>query len=228
MNKVNRKLILSLCVLFAAKALSYRLPHDSYSIMDYLFRPIHIGSSVVYPANILTLILFIAASFGILTTERFRRHIKLIGLLYIILILIPIMGLFLDFTRIAYHSAAKDGINSVDIQQSNISLSQVNNSTVIDVYVVLRNYSFHNNEVGIRVYFPKSLREYTGITYYDFDAKYNVEHYSNRNTAFQQITFNAPSMQSAGAPLPSNWRYEDFKYELFDEERTVTILEHGQ
>ncbi len=154
MTKDNKRLMISLCIIFLAVALSYQLPHDSYSILQYAIHPIKIGNSILYLDSILCLILLIIGISGVLTAERFRRSVKFLRLLFILFILIPLMGLVIDFARITYHTVARDGIHSVDLKDTELSLVQLNNSTIINVHLVLRNYSLSNQEFGIRVYLP--------------------------------------------------------------------------
>ncbi len=227
MKKDDRRLMINLGVIFLAVALRYPLPHDSYSILQYIIRPIHLDSSILYPANIILLAMFIIGIYGVMTTERFRRHMRILGLIYILLIIIPLMNLTIDFARIAYYTAARGGVHSVDIKDSEISLSQVNGTTIIDVSLVLKSYSFYDNEFGIRVYLPEALSKYTGISCYEFEPKYHTHNYSNTLNVNQQIIIDTLNTEALYSFPPAKWQFEDVKYELFNDKSTVTVIRHG-
>jgi hypothetical protein len=227
MKKDDKRLIIYFGVIFLAVVLNYPLPHDSYSILQYAFHPLQTENSIFYLAKIIYLILLVIGISGVLTAERFRRGIKLVKLLYILCILIPLMGLVIDFARVTYHTAARDGIHSVDIKSSDLSLSQTNGSATININLELKNYSFYDNKFGIRIYLPKTLSEYYGKESYEFDTKYQTHNYSNKLDVTQLILVGTPNTEARNSFPPDKWQYEDVKFELFDDKRTVAVIRHG-
>jgi len=230
MNKDNKQLIKYLGIIFIAVLLIYRLPHDSYSTMQYIIKPIRYGNTVFYFSGMVPLILFIIGIRGILYLEKFKDKNKIFMFLFIILILIPVMKWSLSFTRSNYHWIMRDGLNSVDITDSNIGLG--NNGTddtlTIDFNFKIIDYSRSGNKVKIRVYLPKTLSNFTGKEVYEFENTYRT--YGSRRplNISEQIIVKTDNNNNAEDQLfKANWFWEDYQYEIFNENDAVRIKEHG-
>jgi len=65
----NRKLLTYIGILFLIALLTYQVPHRSYSILEYLIRPVKMGSGVLSLSGIVVIILFIIAVRGLFNLE---------------------------------------------------------------------------------------------------------------------------------------------------------------
>lgn len=55
LSKDNKKLLKYLGILFILGLSAYKLPHDSYSIIQYIIRPIRYKNSTIYLSGIVPL-----------------------------------------------------------------------------------------------------------------------------------------------------------------------------
>lgn len=229
MNKDNNNLIKYLGIIFIAVLLAYRLPHDSYSAIEYIIKPIAIGNSVLHLSGIVPLILFFIGIRGILYLEKFKDKNKVFMFLFIVFIIIPVMKWTLDITRTNYHLIMKDGLNAVDIIDSKINIG--NNSTdhtlTINFNFKIIDYSRSKNEFKIRVYLHKALSDYTGKEFYEFENTYKTYRGIRSMDIREQITVKSDN-NAEEQLFKTNWFWEDYQYEIFNENYAVRIKEHGQ
>ena len=115
MSKENKELLKYLGILFLAVLLTYKLPHDSYAIIQYIIKPIKYKSAVFYFSGIIPLVLFIIGIKGLFNLERYAGKSKMLIFIVVVLIVLPTMRWALDFTRTSYHWLMKDGVKAVDI-----------------------------------------------------------------------------------------------------------------
>lgn len=227
MSKDNKKLIMYLCILFITVLLAYKLPHDSYSVIHYIIRPIRFGNTVLYLTGLIPLILFFLSIRGIFRLERFAKRSRIGIFLFIIIIILPLMNGTIDFMRTNYHWLKKDGINSVDIKESDINLVSSNGSTKIIVKLELVDYSRSSHQFNIRVYLPESLSNYAEREYYEFDNDYRIHGVHDKLNVEEEIVINAGSSAIDNKSLDTNWFWEETKYELYNEDEEVIIIDHG-
>lgn len=227
-NKDNKKLIKYLIIIFTAVLLTCRLPHDSYSVIQYIIKPIRSRDSVLFLSGLVPLILFIIGIRGILYLDKFKDKNKIFMFLLIIFILIPLMKWSLSFTRSNYHWIMRDGLNSVDIKDSNINLSNngTDNILTINFNFKIIDYSRSGNKVKIKVYLPKSLSNYTGKEVYEFKNTYRTYgSYRPLNISEQIIVKTDNNVEDQ--LFKSNWFWENYQYEIYNENDSVRIREHG-
>jgi hypothetical protein len=62
LRRHNKELLKYLGIIFIVVLISYKIPHDSYSISQYVIRPIKFRNSVLYLSGILPLALFLLVS----------------------------------------------------------------------------------------------------------------------------------------------------------------------
>lgn len=133
----------------------------------------------------------------------------------------------IDFARTNYHWIKNDGINSIDIKESDITLNSSNDSTIIKISLKLKDYSRRHNEFKIRVYLPKSLSEFTGKEYYEFENLYEMDGNDYILNVNEQIVVDTENADKLDNLFDNYWYYEDVKYELYDDNETVDIIKHG-
>lgn len=229
LNKDNKRMLKYLCVLFIAVLITYKLPHDSYSIIQYIIKPIRHDHSVTHLSGIIPFILYMIGIRGIFNLERFANKSRIVTFLLIVVIIIPFMKWTLDFTRTNYHWIMKDGLNAVDINESKISLANHNDSNIkIIVKIELIDYGRSQNKFKIRVYLPKTLRENLGREYIELEQYYMT--IGNRRTTLtvnEQIVVHLDDANLQDKIFDSQWYWEDTKYELYNDNEVVEIIDHG-
>ncbi|MGO1469222.1 MAG: hypothetical protein ACTHW2_04290 [Tissierella sp.] len=230
MNKDNKNLLKYLGILFLTVLLTYKLPHDSYSIIEYIIPPIKTkGGGVFYLSGIVPLILFIIGVKGLFKLERFEDNSKLLLFFVTIIIVIPLMKWTIDVSRTNYHWIKDDGLKSIEIEESSISLTGSDDEIVMNVSLELKDYSRSRNEFKIRVYLPENLKEHTGKRFYDLE-NYYITHNGRRNTSTIEEDIAIKSIngeEEAERLFDSNWYLEDMKYELYNNEEKVEFIQHG-
>lgn len=225
MSKDSIKLIKYFGLIFIAVLISYELPHDSYSLIQYIIKPIKFNHGEIYLSGIIPFIIICIGIKGIWGLERFEKKNKIWIALLIFVLVIPFMKWTIDFARVNYHSLRNDGLNAIEIQESNIRLGSTDDSTKINITLKLKNYSRRHNEFKIRVYLPKSLSEYTGKEYYELE-NYYVMRGNNTLNVNEQIVVKTKHTDEYDDFLNSNWFYEEVKYELYDDKESVYNIEH--
>ena len=173
------------------------------------------------------LTLFIFGMKGLFKLERFADKSKLLIFIAVVLIFVPAMKGTLDFSRTNYHSIKGDGLEAVDIEESNMSINSTNDEMVISINLKLKDYSRKENKFKIRVYLPESISAYTGSEFYDLDNDYYT--HGNRGTynVQEEITIKSNNNHEMSQLFDSRWYQEDMEYELYNGEETVKIIKHG-
>lgn len=226
MDKDNKKLLKYLGIVFIAVLLTHKLPHNSYSIIEYIIPPIRNNNSVIYLSGLVPLILFVVGIKGFFKLERFKGKSKLLVFIAVIVIVIPLMTWTLDFSRTNYHWIKDDGLRAIDIEDSNISLSGSDSKTTVKVNMELKDYSRKQNKFKIRIYFPESLNSYTGKEFYEFENYYFT--HGNRNiTNIEEEIILKLDKENTDKLFQSKWYWENVEYELYNDEEAIKIIQHG-
>jgi len=128
MTKDYKGLLKYLGLIFIAVLLTYKLPRDSYSIMQYIIKPIRFENSILLISAIVPLVLFIVAIKGLFKTEPLAQKSKIAIFIIVLLLIIPLMKSSLDIAKNAYFWTMKDELKSIDITDSKISFSEINDN----------------------------------------------------------------------------------------------------
>lgn len=227
MSKENKKLIKYLGIIFIAVVLTYKLPHDSYSIIQYLISPIRTRNGVIFLSGIIPLILFIIGFKGLSKLERFADTDSVVVFIAVVIIVIPLMRWTLDISRTGYHWIKDDGLRAVDIKESNISLQGSNDELIIKVNMELKYYSRKQNKFNVRVYLPETLKEYTGKEFYELENHYYTHKDMRMSHIQENITVKIDDSFDESKRSGSQWFWEDMEYELYNSDETVRIIHHG-
>lgn len=226
MIKDNKNLLKYLGFIFISIILTYKLPHDSYSIIQYMIPAIRHNNSVTYLSGIVPLIFFIIGIKGIFNLERFKSKNKLLVFILVIAIIMPLMTKTLDALRVSYHFIRRDGLQAIDIKDSDVNIDSLDDKTVMKINIDLKSYSTRQSEFKIRIYPPKSITTYTDEEYYEF-KDYYFTHGSNSTTSVEEdIVLNLTSKE-VNEVYKSNWFWDDIVYELYNDKESVKIIQHG-
>lgn len=76
MDTDNKKLFKYLGIIFISVLICYKLPHSSYSIIEYIIRPIRINYTTIYLAGLIPLVLFIIGIKGLFKLKRNEKKSK--------------------------------------------------------------------------------------------------------------------------------------------------------
>lgn len=223
MKKDNKRLLLYLGLLFLAELLIYKLPHDSYSIVQYMIKPIRDGGSVFYISSIIPLALFMISIIGFINLERFANKSKLLIFVLVVVIIMPLMKWSLDFSKTNYYWIKQERLNAIDIAEPNISLSGTNDELTITIKFKLVDYSRSTNEFKFRVYLPESLGEYSGVKIYESQNNYRT--YGNRGELNVEESM-VVDLENENI-LDFQWSKEEVIYELYNEDEVVKNIDHG-
>lgn len=226
MDKDNKNLLKYLGIVFIAVLLTHKLPHNSYSIIEYIIPPIRNNNSVIYLSGLVPLILFVVGIKGLFKLERFKGKSKLLVFIAVIVIVIPLMRWTLDFSRTNYHWIKDDGLRAIDIENSNISLSGSDSKITVKVNMELKDYSRKQNKFKIRIYLPESLNSYTGKEFYEFENYYFTHGNRNITNIEEEITLKLDK-ENTDKLFESKWHWENVEYELYNDEEAIKIIQHG-
>ena len=227
MSKENKKLLQYLGIILIAVLLTYKLPHDSYSIIQYIIPPIKGENSVTHLSGIVPLILFIIGIKGLFNLERFADKSRLLIFMAVVLVLIPAMKWTLDLSRTNYHWIKGDGLKAIDIEESDISVRTSNDEKVISMTLELKDYSRKQNKFKVRVYLPQGLRDHVGEEFYNFESDYYTHGRRSISNIREEIGIKPNDDYETSELSDSKWYWEDVKYELYNDEEKVEIIRHG-
>ena len=222
-NNDNKRILKGLGIVFIAVLLNYKLPHRSYSIIEYIIRPIKKGNTTIYLAGFVPLILIIVATNILAKVEKLRYTNTSLIFIAILIIIMPIMRKGLDITRTVYHLLAADGLYSVEILDKQTSLNIGDNNAKIDIKLNLKDYGKGDKVFKVRTYFPKKLKEIMGEDYYESERVHRT--YGNRKVrSIDEVIVFELKEERLRDKLFDYWREDDkFEYELFNEEEAVRI-----
>ncbi len=225
MSDDNKKLLKYLAIIFIAELLIYKLPHDSYSIIEYIIKPIRRGDSVIYLSSIVPLILIFERIKGLSGLGRFKNKSKVLIFIVVMTILLPIMKWTLDVTRMSYHWLVDDGLSAVDIVDANVSLHTINDETKMNIKLELKDYGRRKKDFKIRIYFPKRWEAYFNKEYYELERRYRTYGYGKIKKVEEEIIVKLkdPSRKDL---FDSRWDWGSFEYKLYNEKESIRIIDH--
>ena len=227
MSKDNKSMLIHLGMLFLAMLLIYKIPHDSYSVIQYMIKPIREGGGVFYISSVIPLTLILLGIIGLVNLKRFANKNKILIFLLVVVIIMPIMKWSLDSTRTIYYWVKQDKLNAVDIEEPSISLSSNNEKLTITMKFQLINYSRGTNNLKFRVFLPEALRKYTGMNIYESVNNYIISGNRNKLNVEEAIVVDLENSATQNNKPDSTWFYEDIKYELYNDVEVVEIIHHG-
>lgn len=229
MKEDNKSLVKPLGLIFLAVILSRKLPHKSYSIIQYIIRPIRIKNSTIYLSGLIPLILLIKATKEMGSLERFKHRSKLFIFIFIVGITGLLMNRLLDVGRTTYHWLGRDGFLAIELEDEGISSSRINDDMKIHVALELKDYGKKPKAFKIRIHTPKLAEESLGQAYYESNTEYRT--YGNRQVL--KINEEIPIKLKKGQ-LQGGRDYEFYErfrqsieYELYNEEESLHFSTRG-
>jgi len=226
-SKDNKKLFLYLGIIYALVLMKHKLPHNSYSISDYIMSPFINKIDGFNVIGIIFIIIFVICAANINTLERFIKRSPVFIFLILIVFVLPAMNYSINGARTLYHYVANDGLNALDLKNTNISTTCNEDDLVININLILDNYGRSGNAFKVKVYLPESLSSIIGTDSYETDSFY----YSSPNE--KEISIMTSLVVKADAAmqeeiLNSKWEEDGMNFELYDDEEVVKIIKHGR
>ncbi|AHF07224.1 hypothetical protein [Desulfitobacterium metallireducens] len=228
MTKDIKELMKYLGLIFISVLLTYKLPRDSYSIMQYIIKPIRFENSVLFISAIVPLALFIVAIKGLFKTEPIGIQNKIAIVIIVLLMVIPLMKGSLDLAKNAYFQAMKVELKSIDIKDSNLSFSDINeHQATLSISLSLTDYGRNDSNFKVRMYLPESLKEYVQADFLEFDESYQT--FGNRQilNITKKITVPLEEGTNGEKIMDTHWYWDTFKYELYNESNSSELVYHG-
>jgi len=212
-------------MLFLAVLVSYKIPHDSYSVAQYILKPIKSGNGTFYTSALIPLAFGLIGIIGFINLKRFENRNRTIIFILTLVIILPLMKWSLDFTRTNYNWITHEKLNAVDIENPNISLSANNDKLTITFNFVAENYSRSNNQFKFRVILPETLRECIGEKSYESENTYTAHANRSKLTVNESMVIDLKN--DVNQIFDSPWYNQDVIYELYNDSEVVKIIDHG-
>lgn len=228
MTKDYKDLLKYLGLIFITVLLTYKLPRDSYSIMQYIIKPIRFENSNLTLSAIVPLVLFIVAIIGLFKTEPISIQNKIAIFIIVLLLVIPLMKGSLDLAKNAYFWAMKDELKSIDIKDSNISFSDINkDQATLNVSLSLTDYGRNDSNFKVRMYLPESLKTSFQADFLEFDESYQT--FGNRQilNITKKVTVQLEEGTTGEKIMDTHWNWDNYKYELYNASNSTELNYHG-
>lgn len=226
MDTDNKKLFKYLGIIFISVLIWYKLPHSSYSIIEYIIRPIRINYTTIYLAGLVPLVLFIIGIKGLFKLKRNEKKSKFFIFIVTVFVIIPIMKWSLGFARSSYHFIIKDGLNSLDITDSKVNLGSNNNDFSINVNMEIIDYGSSNKDFKVKVYLPKSLTDILGEEVYDLERSYNTYGHKGKIYVNEKIVLKNVNEKMHGEIFETMWSFDPIRYELYNNDQSIKIVDY--
>ncbi|MBS4537098.1 hypothetical protein GOQ27_01410 [Clostridium sp. D2Q-11] len=227
MSKGNKNLLKYIGILYLSVLTTYKIPHDSYSIAEYIIRPIKIGGGTLYLWGVAPLILFIVGFLGLTRLDRYKNRNKLIVFLFIVIFILPIMKLTLDVARTNYHWIMGDELESIEIEDSDLHISRINNEAFLQLNIQLKDFNKNENKFKIRLYYPKDIQEYIGKEHVDLEAYHFTYGERSSSSINETIDIDLDSRTLDKIEADYNWQDQDYKIEIYNENEEVMNIVRG-
>ncbi|TCT17174.1 hypothetical protein EDC18_101472 [Natranaerovirga pectinivora] len=229
MNKESKKLLKSLGFIFIGLLLTTKLPYDSYSIIQYVIRPLTYNNTTLYLSGIVPFFLIIVGLTRLFEVEYFSQVNKIAIFLLMVIIIMPTMNSTINTVRASIFRVINDELKSLDLVESNLSINSGNASDSIHFIVKLKiiDYSNFPSNFNIRMHIPKNLKPYFDTDYLEFDDSYQT--YGNKQilTIHQRFTLPAERVYGRDNNFDNYWK-ESFELELYNENGSVILLHRGR
>lgn len=217
-------------IIFLGLLLIHRLPHNSYSVMQYIIPPISFQKGgTLHLAGLPMLILFIYSFIKIVNLRKFAEKNKFFVFLIIIVVAIPLMRESIQFTRSTYHAIVQSGLASVDcnFDKSSINVAWGESREVtVNVNLELINYGRNHNQFKVRIHIPEKWQAYFDVDYLQLEETYTIDGYRNTIKIQEQLNLEITERYTVEDARNHPWYYETFHYELYNDKESIMIVDH--
>jgi len=227
LSKDIKGLLKNLGLIFISALLTYKLPRDSYSVIQYLIPPIRFENSVLYLSGLFPLILLIAGIKGLFKLRWFENRSRLLVIITVFVLMMPIMRGSLDRAKSIYLSQF-EGLRAIDLKDVDIQITGLKgNEATIKVKLGLIDYGSGNRNVGVRMYLPESMKSLINRDFVDFKDSYNTYGRSREINIEKEINVQSADGATIDDIIDSHWDWETVYFDLYNDKSFSMLIYHG-
>lgn len=228
MGKNLKRLFIYLGLILISIILTYKLPQDSYSIIQYAIKSIRFENSVLYLSGLVPLVMLFIGIRGLYRLEWFADKSKILIIIIVLILVLPTMRGTLDMAKTIYLSNLNEELRSIDLKDIDIKISDItDNEAAMNIKLELTDYGKGMNDFQIRMYLPDSLKAYFNKDFIDFEESYKSYGYGYQIIIDKQISAQLADGITKENILNSQWYWETFEFELFNDLGSSKIIYHG-
>lgn len=228
MDRDYKGLFKYLGLIFISVLLTSKLPRDSYSIIQYIVQPIRFENSVLYLSGLIPLAMLFIGIRGLFKLKWFAEKSKLLIFILVIALVVPMMRSSLDFVKASYFRMMDNELSAIDFKDTNITILEIkDNEATINVRLALTDYGRDAKDFKVRMYLPESLENYFMADFLEFEELYETYGDQHELNIDKKITVQLAEGTSVDDIWDTNWDWETFKYELYNDSSSTELIYHG-
>lgn len=228
MDKDYKGLFKCLGLIFLSVLLTCKLPRDSYSIIQYIVLPIRFENSVLYLSGLIPLAMLFLGIRGLFKLKWFAEKSKLLIFILVIALVVPMMRSSLDFVKASYFRMMDNGLTAIDFKDTNITFLEIkDNEATINVRLALTDYGRDVRDFKVRMYLPESLENYFKADFLEFEELYKTYGDQHDLNIDKKITVQLAEGTTVDDIWDTNWDWETFRYELYNDSSFTELIYHG-
>ncbi len=228
MGKNLKGAFIYLGIIFISMILVYKLPQDSYSMIQYIIKPIRFENSVLNLSGLVPLIMLFIGIRGLFRLEWFADKSKLLITIIVLILVMPAMRGTLDMAKTIYLSNLNNEMRSIDFKDIDIKVSSITDHDVtLNIKLELTDYREDMSDFQIRMYLPDSWTVYFDKEFIDFEESYKSFGRRSPIIVDKEILVQLADGITRDNVLDSQWYWETFEFELFNNIDSSKLIYHG-
>lgn len=227
-SKDIKALLKYLFVIFISVFLVYPLPHDSYSIIQYIIKPIRFDDSVLFLSGLLPLaILFIGVK-GLFKLRWFANRSKILVTIIVLLLVIPLMRGSLEIVKSTFLSSLNEELVSIDLEDVKIEFEEItDNEAIVNVKLALIDYGKEKRKFNVRMQLPESLKVCFNTDFLDFEESYNSFGNNHKIIINKRMKAKLADGIEIEDVMDSHWYWETYYFDLYNGKNSSKLIYHG-
>lgn len=189
METNNKRFMIAIIIIIAMILMCIELPYSDKSIVQFIIPVIHFKTNgairgSLFLSGIIPLIGLIWGYIQIVRSNRLNRS-KLFIFIVLFFLVVPVMTKSLEIIKSPIYMLAK-GTDSIEIIESDLSLSSTEELSYLDVSIELKSYKTNMNEISGTIKLSDKLSEYLETTSYIIDDSIRIG-YNQKETISDSI-----------------------------------------
>ncbi|AET67776.1 hypothetical protein Desor_2172 [Desulfosporosinus orientis DSM 765] len=227
MSKDSKGLLKYLGLIFISLLLTFKLPRDSYSVIQYLIKPIRFENSVLYLSGLGPLILLIVGIKGLFKLRWFENRSRLLAILMVFVVIMPIMIKSLNIAKSICFSQY-EGVQAIDLKDADIQITGLKgNEATFKVRLGLIDYGSGNRDVEVRMYLPESMKSLINGNFIDFKDTYNTYGHGREINIVKEINVQLAEGANIEDIIDAHWDWETVYFDLYNDDSSSKLIYHG-